>query len=81
VETGEENLMAASRKRRQGSRFLGRRLVQSSAVSAGVWEWLARDAGSLCFRVRLQRRAVRDAGSKLVARKSISHSSKESGNV
>ena len=53
METGEEILMAASRKRRQGSRFLGRRLVQSSAVSAGVWEWLARDAGSLCFRVRL----------------------------
>jgi len=36
METEEEILMAASRKRRQGSRFLGRRLVQSSA-SAGVW--------------------------------------------
>ena len=36
METEEEILMAASRKRRQGSRFLGRRLVQSSRVSAGV---------------------------------------------
>ena len=35
METEEEILMAASRKRRQGSRFLGRRLVQSGA-SAGV---------------------------------------------
>jgi hypothetical protein len=35
METAEEILMAASRKRRQGSRFLGRRLVQSSTVSAG----------------------------------------------
>jgi hypothetical protein len=35
METEEEILMAASRKRRQCSRFLGRRLVQSSAVSTG----------------------------------------------
>ena len=35
METEQEILMAASRKRRQGSRFLGRRLVQSSTVSAG----------------------------------------------
>jgi hypothetical protein len=36
MEIEEEILMAASRKRRQGSRFLGRRLVQSSSVSGGV---------------------------------------------
>jgi hypothetical protein len=33
METGNEILVAANRKRRQGSRFLGRRLVQSSAPS------------------------------------------------
>jgi hypothetical protein len=32
----EEILMAASRKRRQCSRFLGRRLVQSSCASVGA---------------------------------------------
>ena len=41
METGEEILMAASRKRRQGSRFLGRRLLQSSRVSAS--------GGGLCL--------------------------------
>ncbi len=30
METGKGNLVAASRKHRQGSRFLGRRLVQSN---------------------------------------------------
>jgi hypothetical protein len=33
----EEILMAANRKRRQGSRFLGRRLVQSNAGSSAAW--------------------------------------------
>ncbi len=36
METEEKILMAANRKRRQGSRFLGRRLVQSNAVSSDV---------------------------------------------
>jgi hypothetical protein len=31
---GKRLLMAANRKHRQGSRFLGRRLVQSSAAMA-----------------------------------------------
>jgi len=35
--TEEKILMAANRKRRQGSRFLRRRLVQSNAVSSDVW--------------------------------------------
>jgi len=35
MEIEEEVLMAASRKRRQGSRFLGRRLVSSNSVSGG----------------------------------------------
>jgi hypothetical protein len=37
METEGKILMAANRKRRQGSRFLGRRLVQSNAVSSDVW--------------------------------------------
>jgi hypothetical protein len=52
MKTEEEILMAASRKRRQGSRFLGRRLVQSNTVSAGVLDFPARQAVSLYFRVR-----------------------------
>ena len=44
MEIEEEILMAASRKRRQGSRFLGRRLVQSSSVSGHV---LSRSTGKL----------------------------------
>jgi len=37
MEAEERILMATNRKRRQGSRFLGRRLVQSNAVSSDVW--------------------------------------------
>jgi hypothetical protein len=39
METGNEILVAVSKKRRQGSRFLGRRLVQSSTISAGRLSW------------------------------------------
>jgi hypothetical protein len=52
METEEEILMAASRKRRQCSRFLGRRLVQSSAVSAGVLGYSIGGVVSLSSRVQ-----------------------------
>ena len=46
--TEEEILMAASRKRRQCTRFLGRRLVQSNFASAGA---LQRFDPHFCFHV------------------------------
>jgi hypothetical protein len=67
METEEEILMAASRKRRQCSRFLGRRLVQSSAVSAGVLAYSVGVVVSLSSRVHFE-------DCSLVARKMISHS-------
>jgi len=47
MEIEEEILMAARRKRRQGSRFLGRRLVQSSSVSVGFFGYSTPEVVSL----------------------------------
>jgi len=54
---GRRLLMTASRKHRQGSRFLGRRLVQSNLVPARR-SWFFDRKCSLAARAQVLRRAI-----------------------